>query len=697
MLQLRAGLGERQLRLEELGESDDRAAADRIEQLEVELAELDQKLAGVNEVREAAKARDAARVEADKAMRLRGELAGELAAVEARLAAALGDDGDDLLAALIQAAPGIELALSAALGERLRASVVGDRAAGIERIARGEEAARALVSGSGSAAPTGEPPTDGARPLLTMVEAEGAAAPIAERLLADAWLVEDLAELPEGFAGIAVTAGGECFDGSIGELRRIPRGATDPALVARSQREELTLRLEQRTKTEQRARRELEIAEQKLEELRTVQDVAEASPEAVRRAQIEAELTAERRHAEAAERAVEARRRDREQLAARVEAETSLLPGLGQLEDSLATLGETLRERVEALQAASGADEGGDEGIAAELRECSKEEFGIQTELREAGEGLTVSEVEAAQLRTRRSEAATELAEIAKRLERELGPASEELTEEERAEIDTKLERVARRHEQIGPVNPLAKSEYEDAREHVTDLTDQRKDLESALRELQELIRRTDREITAAFEETFEATARNFEEMIGELFPGGRGKLRKVEEGPREVPPKPAEEGAAEDGEVPEVDVETEEIDQAGIEIEVTPAGKSTRRLTLLSGGEKSLVALAFVFAVLLARPAPFYILDEVEAALDDINLDRFIRIVRRFSDRSQFVIVTHQKRSMDAADVLYGVSMSEDGISKVVSRRLPRDAGEELAEVEQTGEPRVRPGAEAA
>ncbi len=639
-------------------------------------------------------------------MRLRGELAGELAAVDARLAAALGDDGDDLLAAMIQAAPGIEHALSAALGERLRASVVGSRDAGIERIGRGEDAARALVGGEeetpGVDMAPGEPPTDGARPLLSMVEAEGAAAPIAARLLADAWLVEDLAELPKDFAGIAVTADGECFDGSIGELRRIPRGATDPALVARSQREELTLRLEQRMKTEQRARRELEIAEQKLEELRTVQDVAEASPEAVRRAQIEAELTAERRHAEAAERAVEARRRDREQLAARVEAETSLLPGLGQLEDSLATLGETLRERVEALQEASGGDEGGDEGIAAELRECSKEEFGIQSELREAGEGLTVSEVEAAQLRSRRGEAATELAEIAKRLERELAPASEQLTEEEREEIETKLERVARRHEQIGPVNPLAKSEYEEAREHVTDLKDQRVDLESALRELQELIRRTDREITAAFEETFEATSRNFEEMVGELFPGGRGKLRKVEEGPREVPKKPAEDGAAEgdaaeDGEVPEVDVETEEIDSAGIEIEVTPAGKSTRRLTLLSGGEKSLVALAFVFAVLLARPAPFYILDEVEAALDDINLDRFIRIVRRFSDRSQFVIVTHQKRSMDAADVLYGVSMSEDGISKVVSRRLPRDAGEELAEVEQTGEARVRPGAEAA
>ena len=111
----------------------------------------------------------------------------------------------------------------------------------------------------------------------------------------------------------------------------------------------------------------------------------------------------------------------------------------------------------------------------------------------------------------------------------------------------------------------------------------------------------------------------------------------------------------------------------------MTPAGKSTRRLSLLSGGEKSLVALAFVFAVLMARPCPFYILDEVEAALDDINIDRFLRLVRRFAERSQFIVVTHQKRTMDAADILYGVSMGGDGITKVVSRKLPRDELETL------------------
>src|SRR5207237_8609 len=112
--------------------------------------------------------------------------------------------------------------------------------------------------------------------------------------------------------------------------------------------------------------------------------------------------------------------------------------------------------------------------------------------------------------------------------------------------------------------------------------------------------------------------------------------------------------------------VEDEEAAGSGVEIEVTPAGKATRRLSLLSGGEKALVALAFVFAVFLARPSPFYILDEVEAALDDANIDRFLQLVRRFSDRAQFVVVTHQKRTMDAADVLYGVSMGADAAPHV-------------------------------
>jgi chromosome segregation protein len=255
-------------------------------------------------------------------------------------------------------------------------------------------------------------------------------------------------------------------------------------------------------------------------------------------------------------------------------------------------------------------------------------------------------------------------------------------------------------------VNPLAEQEYSDALAHVGELEEQRQDLESALAELQGLIRDTDRKIRAAFEETFEATERNFEELIEHLFPGGRGRLRLVSEpGPRLVlggeaddgghpatdpaePDASAEDSAGSDDEdAAGIDEDASAEDWAGIsegvEIEVTPAGKATRRLSLLSGGEKALVALAFVFAVFLARPSPFYILDEVEAALDDANIDRFLQLVRRFSGRAQFVIVTHQKRTMDAADVLYGVSMGKGGITKVISRRLSHqdEAGGETAE----------------
>jgi chromosome segregation protein len=210
------------------------------------------------------------------------------------------------------------------------------------------------------------------------------------------------------------------------------------------------------------------------------------------------------------------------------------------------------------------------------------------------------------------------------------------------------------------------------------------------MRELESLIRDIDAEIERAFEETFEATAKNFEEMVEHLFPGGRGRLRRVSLRPVRDDERPAgEQEAPTDAEPepepePEPEEEDEQRDELGVEIEVTPAGKSTRKLSLLSGGEKSLVALAFVFAVFLARPCPFYILDEVEAALDDANIDRFLQLIRRFSDRAQFVIVTHQKRTMDAADVLYGVSMGGDGVTKVVSRRLPREVGEDAGDEDE-------------
>src|SRR5512139_1851491 len=732
---LRSALGERQLRLDALEEEpDEAAAAARIVELEAELERLgaDFSEEGTRLRREADEAErrraaakaalepleraedearaalrratqldERARAEAQRATERHAALAGELAAVEAKLASAAVEGEHEALAGMLETGSGLERAVSAVLGERLRASIVGSVEEGRERLAGAEGAARALISTAPAKKPSGAP-KDGARRLLDLVEARGDAAPITERLLADAWLVDELDEIAEGFSGVAVTVDGECYDAAAGEVRRLPREGTDPALAARSEREELASRLRQREQTEERARRDLERAESALAEVRQREEASqrdlrdarrrldeaaeqasrtswlaerhaerrdEGPGSAIQRAKLEAELTAERRHAEAAERAREKRLRDRRELERRISLESETLPALRRAHDALVRLGEVLERRVSKLAEQEGDGRG---EIAAELRECSQQEFGLQAELREASEAMTVAEVEATQLRGHRDESTAELQRLGAALGEELSAATDPLGEE-REGIESRLARLDRNREQIGPVNPLAQREYEEAREHVTELAEQRKDLEKAITELRALIRRTDREIAAAFEQTFEATARAFEEMVAELFPGGRGRLRRVELGPRPFAGRAPD--ADGDGKAAaELDELTPPDEDGGVEIEVTPAGKSTRRLSLLSGGEKSLVALAFVFAVLMARPCPFYILDEVEAALDDINIDRFLRLVRRFAERSQFIVVTHQKRTMDAADILYGVSMGGDGVTKVVSRKLPRD-----------------------
>jgi chromosome segregation ATPase len=362
----------------------------------------------------------------------------------------------------------------------------------------------------------------------------------------------------------------------------------------------------------------------------------------------------------------------------RVSSDEELLPRLRGAAEAVAVARDAVGERISVLEGRMLEDEGAGD-VTEELRACSRDEYAIQTELRTAAEAVTEAQVKVAHLEERRDEVLAEVRRIGATLGTELGPDAEPVGDEARAEIEGKLERLARRREQLGPVNPLAEREYEEAQARVEELEHHREDLETALAELEKVIRETDRRIQADFEETFEATARNFEELSEHLFPGGRGRLRLVDmPGPKPVlggaeVAKSSEENG--EGERPAEEPE----DQQGVEIEVTPSGKATRRLSLLSGGEKSLVALAFLFAVFLARPSPFYILDEVEAALDDANIDRFLQLVRRFADRAQFVIVTHQKRTMDAADVLYGVSMGDGGVTKVISRRLPR-AGDEQA-----------------
>jgi chromosome segregation ATPase len=275
--------------------------------------------------------------------------------------------------------------------------------------------------------------------------------------------------------------------------------------------------------------------------------------------------------------------------------------------------------------------------LAAELRALGGREVELRRALSEASDQVARVDVEAARLEAEQEEA-----------RRRLEQAGAEPAEGERDELVEKLERLERRREQLGGVNPFAKEEYAQEKARLEELREQRVDLERSLEELRALRDELTETVERRFTETFDAVQRNFAEVASTLFPGGHGRLRLSE---------PEEEG-----------------EEPGIEVELSPAGKRIARLSLLSGGEKALGAISFLFALFLARPCPFYLLDEVEAALDDTNIGRFCELLRRFSGRAQFIVVTHQKRTMEAADALYGVTMGGDGVSQVVSRRLPRE-----------------------
>ncbi len=445
----------------------------------------------------------------------------------------------------------------------------------------------------------------------------------------------------------------------------------------------------------------------------------EQGPLAVRRAELHGELAAERRQAERRQAEREERARRVERLRAQRAADIELAPRAERLAAALAVAGEAVAGLLTQIDELLSQDRAAGEQVSAELRACAHEEAEIQAALRTEGEAVTGAEVAAQRLRDQAAEALQELRDVCERLELPLpaignsaqprseyseseseqdaseedGPEKatsedvvedelEPLGEEQEQALRARLERLARRREQLGPVNPLAQEEYAEAIAHVEELEERRTDLETALRELRQVIRETDRQIHETFNETFSAAARNFEELAGDVFPGGSGRLRLVkdEQTPRTVlGGQPAPDGAeAADTEADaelEADAEQDEAEEMlGVEIEITPAGKSTKRLSLLSGGEKSMTALAFLFSVFLARPCPFYVLDEVEAALDDLNLDRFLTLLNRYADRAQFIVITHQKRTMEAADWLYGVSMADNGVSKVLSRRLPKE-----------------------
>ncbi len=295
--------------------------------------------------------------------------------------------------------------------------------------------------------------------------------------------------------------------------------------------------------------------------------------------------------------------------------------------------------------------------LSAELAACGADEAAREADLRIADARATTLEVEHAQLDERLAELRRRARELAEQHEISIVDAVEPLAADEVTALSAKLERLDRRRAELGAVNPLAREQYEEERARSEDVRTQIADLEQAVGELDGLIADLSGTIDERFTATYSLVEQGFAEAIETLFPGGRGRLTLCA---AEVAERRRGGRAEEPGE-------------PGIELEVHPRGKRLTSLNLLSGGERALAALAFLFALAFARPCPFYVLDEVDAALDDANIERFLELVDRERARAQFVIITHQKRTMDVADVLYGVSMAGDGISRVLSRRVPR------------------------
>ncbi|MFE2159071.1 AAA family ATPase [Streptomyces lydicus] len=213
-----------------------------------------------------------------------------------------------------------------------------------------------------------------------------------------------------------------------------------------------------------------------------------------------------------------------------------------------------------------------------------------------------------------------------------------------RAEQEKRLRAAERAYQQLGKVNPLALEEFAALEERHQFLSEQLEDLKKTRADLMQVVKEVDERVERVFTEAYHDTAREFEGVFSRLFPGGEGRL---------------------------VLTDPDNMLTTGVDVEARPPGKKVKRLSLLSGGERSLTAVALLVSIFKARPSPFYVMDEVEAALDDTNLQRLIRIMEELQESSQLIVITHQKRTMEVADALYGVSMQGDGVSKVISQRL--------------------------
>jgi len=297
----------------------------------------------------------------------------------------------------------------------------------------------------------------------------------------------------------------------------------------------------------------------------------------------------------------------------------------------------TYREQLEASRAG-----------AERLEEVRRARSNAERRLSELSELVRSREIEQAELAIK----TTNLHEL---IQRDLGIFPHELGTPTHIDLpdgvslEQRVGELEARITSLGPINPLALEELTALEERYKELDSQVTDVRNARRELQEVIRAVDKEIMETFSSAAADVNEHFSTLISSLFPGGHGRL---------------------------VLTDPEDPLNTGVEIELRPMGQNVRRMSLLSGGQRSIAALAFLFAIFRSRPSPFYMLDEVEAALDDVNLQRFLGLVDEFRDEAQLLIVTHQKRTMESADALYGVTMVPGSSSKVVSQRVKRNEG---------------------
>ncbi len=410
----------------------------------------------------------------------------------------------------------------------------------------------------------------------------------------------------------------------VGELEAVLPRLEDlehAAAHREARRREGARALDDRAKALAGLRRELEVQAAGLEERQRVLLVRQREIEVRLERSVEERISAEER------------RTSLDLLGVRVELLHNVVEARAvSLEDGLEILREARRRQAEAARSATG-----------RLDALRTERTRLTQRRTDVSERLRALDLELAEL-TLRSQTLTERItaefgidpETARRAPLPALPAG--------VGAPARVKDLERELRELGPVNPLALEEHHEIAERHRLIEGQLEDVRTSRRELSKVIAAIDEEIITVFGAAFADVADNFERLFAMLFPGGAGKLRLTD---------------------------PENLLDTGVEVEARPSGKNVRKLSLLSGGERSLTALAFLFAVFRSRPSPFYLMDEVEAALDDVNLDRFLTLLHEFRKDAQLLVVSHQKRTMEAADCLYGVTMPPGGSSKVVSEKL--------------------------